>query len=196
MNDFSQEIPQTTDLAVEDSSLHGISPIDGTHKEFGEVYLGNTGQGKFKDFANIELTEEGIDFQVWQNSAGFTGIRAKQMEGFTVEAFKIDEKTGSPTWIGADSDGKVNVVFDRGNAYKMNPAEKTWAQELIGNPGGKVGVVKITNEKTGDTDYYALGAKFTGEADKWKVTPAVAKVALSDPHLGNPTQTEIESPKE
>ncbi len=196
MNDFSPETPQPTDLIMGSDSPFGISLVEDSQRELGQIFLGNTGQGKFKDKANIPLAEEGLDLEVFQNSAGFTGIRAKQHEGFKVESFKVDKESGTPSWEGSNDEGRVNVVFDRGNMHKENPSGKMLAQHQLGNPGWKVGVVRVTKEATGETDYYALGAKFTGQADKWNVLPAVARVALADATIGNSSQPLIESAKE
>lgn len=163
-----------------------ISLIPGTQVEFRQVYLGNNGAGQFTDTAQFEMPEEGLDFQVNQNSAGWTGVTARPRKGFKIHAFAFDEKTRMPKWVDdASSDGRVSVASDRGNMSKLDP-EFPWLQETLGNPGWRGGVVRVTNEATGEQQYYAIGGKYSGSPDKWFVRPAFAKVALIEPKIQGP----------
>jgi hypothetical protein len=159
--------------------IEWLKPETGLQKELVGVHLGANvaSDGRiysYKDRSSTPVPEAGIFFVVAQNSLGLTGIDAKPMPGYSVEAAELNPDTGEIRWLKPEDDeGEVSVVTNRGN-YMATPFEEL-ATTNMGNPGTQAGIVRVTEPEQG-TKYYALGAHFQGEQDNWQVVGGVIEV--------------------
>lgn len=157
-------------------------PEIGFYKELHGAFLGATPRSNnmgstYKDEHDEALPEVGIIVRASQSSAGYTGISALPLKGFTVEALNPDASSKKTMWRGTswqEEDNEVNVCSDFGAMETI--ANEDWATANFGNPGTRFGVVRVTNEDDGTQKFYALGATFRGEPDSWHVTGKIVEV--------------------
>lgn len=173
--------------AVGELALHNVFPIKewshpqaGLEKHIPGVYLGvkvgldgwNDG---YVDESETPVPEAGIIFGVVQASYGYTGIFAKALEGYKVESAQFDPSTRQINWI-QPQEGSDDVIVTGDWGRMSETPSKEWASANLGNPGGKAGIVRVTNTE-GEVKHYALGANFEGEPDSWTVKGALVEVA-------------------
>ncbi len=168
-------------LALRAEGVGQIIPIPGSELPLNAVHIGrlplapggwNNG---FKDDERTDLPKAGIGFIVSQSSTGHTEVHAATLEGYAVEALTVDEETGLPKWQSPRKPGdEIAVAADYGNLLRMKVGSRDWGdQDLLGNPGIRAGLVRVTKIATGDVRYFGLGAKFSGRADDWWVQRGV-----------------------
>jgi hypothetical protein len=158
-----------------------INVIEGTNREFGSVYLGvRTGPGGwnagYEDEARVALPE-GFDLIVQQASYGYTGVKARVHEGYTLDVLipNNDDPT-KPNWQSLEGGNKEMIVNgDWGNLDKIEAVSKLWHADNMGNPGIRAGVLRITGQD-GAVKYFVVGAKFSGRPDHWSVEAKMAEV--------------------
>lgn len=177
-NEITRGFNQLT-LRASESEL--MIPIQGLEKLLREVHLGQLPLGPggwsrgFKDRDEAEIVGTGVKFIVSQASYGATAIAVAAKEGYTVEALAFDKESKQPKWRSPyNAQEEVDVSWDHGNLQKMSVGSPTWGDaNLLGNPGIRAGMVRITEIATGDVRYFGLGAKFSGRADNWWVERGV-----------------------
>lgn len=155
-----------------------------TEERFPSVFVGRVGLGEYKDEAWVGVSQAGFTIIVKQTSYGLTGISVTPQEGYTIEALHIDKETKQPVWVPTHDHYEgykiVRVAEDRGNLGVIPVDSPAWKQENMGNSGWRGGVVQVTNERTGETRYYAVGANFSGRPDSWNAYPALVELRVND----------------
>lgn len=152
----------------------------GLQKELAGVHLGTlTGpegwNAGYRDKAETIVPEAGIAVGVSQGSHGPTGLFAKPLKGYSVEAALLDPATNQVSWqVSPEENGEVKVDSDHGNLEDM-PIGGLWEGTALGNPGTRAGLVKVTGPDS-EARYYALGANFEGEPDNWDVQGGIIEV--------------------
>ena len=173
--------PANIELAAGDSSPTMWTPAEGTDitPVISGAYLGaivdsmgwNAGH---VDEVKAPVPEAGFTVIAEQASYGFTGVSARALVGFTVEALTVNKDTQQTNWVKPSAvDKNVRVNGNWGRMQEVDP--KLWGETNLGNPGTQTGIVKVT-DIAGKAKYYALGANFEGEPDGWIVRGAVTEV--------------------
>lgn len=159
--------------------------VNGTQRDFGETFLGKIGQ-KFKDDAIIS-TGNGFKIQIDQSSAGYTGISVIPDDQVQIDVLKIDPtNSNQAVWEPkSDSRQRALVSADWGNLGK-DAGNILWEQKDLGNQGIRAGFIRVT--RNGETNYYGVGAKFSGSPDKWDVKTKMVEVELVPPKLEQPKE--------
>ena len=156
----------------------GWNPVEGgLQRRVAGVHLGKVlgpdgwGTG-FRDESDTPVPEAGLTFRVGQSSTGTTEVSAVAQPGYRVEAGRIDAETGRVTgWDPAQSEALgTRVAADKGN-FLSGQRE----HDKLGNPGTRVGVVRVTGPES-DVNYYAMGAQFVGLPDNWQVDGGIVQV--------------------
>lgn len=128
----------------------------------------------FIDESDTPVPDAGLIFRVEQASYGYTGIAAKPLPGYKLEALDMSPQATKVNWVSdEDTGGCVRVAADWGKMSDV-PAEN-WAETNLGIPGGKAGVVRVT-DPSNKVRYFVLGADFQGEPDNWRVTGMMTEV--------------------
>ncbi len=180
--------PEVSPAVRGDIVVHGndqeqwARPETGLSTELAVVHLGrkvdSTGwNAGFQDMFETPVPDAGIAFGVYQTSYGGTGIKAKALKGYRVEAAEIDPETQQVTWQQPvrDLDDQVTVASDRGNLSDSSLFDEKWGQGNTGNPGTRAGIVRVTGPDA-QVKYFALGANFEGEPDDWQVAGGIIEV--------------------
>jgi hypothetical protein len=137
------------------------------------------------DRKKIPVPTAGFGLEVAQSSLGHTELLAEALEDRTVEVADFDTETGAVSWRGPDEIGRLRVDVDGGNLSQIPPTE--WLKTNFGNPGVRAGVIRVTGPEQ-QAKYYALGANFTGEPDRWNVEGGVVELTPREmPSGANPT---------
>lgn len=186
-----------TELEPHGQAINVWSHTDtGVVKKLDGVFLGakvspdGWGAG-FVDRVETPVEDAGIVFGVEQASYGPTGIFAKALPGFKVEALDTDSEGGGENWVEPRTPNEdVSVTFDSGRMSGIPLSE--WLNDTnFGNPGTQIGVVRVTGPD-GQVRHYALGADFVGKQDNWRVTGGVVEVTLRQPDaVTTPTTPEL-----
>lgn len=154
-----------------------VRPING-------VFLGDfpnaDGVGSRYIDSSRTPTGQGFKFIVGRNTAGLIYIEAQPEGDNVVEAFSIDEETGLPVWLPTDPilDNGVRVSDDYGKLVTDDDILQKWKDDVninLGNPGGQVGVIRVTSPD-GNVRYFAMGANFDGREKAWRVNGMFAPV--------------------
>lgn len=155
-------------------------PERGLQRKITGVYLGaKTGSDGWNtghiDESETPVDEAGLVFGVDQASYGFTGIFAKALPGYRVEALTVDPATGKEAWVApAEGQEDVRVTGDWGRMSEV-PIEELMPDANFANTGGRAGVVRVTSEN-GQVKHYLLGADFRGKPDQWRVSGAMVEI--------------------